>query len=182
MGKTTRHIYGLRLKDGPVRYVGQTKKLSNRLRGILEQRKCGPLLQGWVDRHGDAIEQFVIESCSPAEVDAKEIFWIGHYRREGHALLNIMPGGRTCQPRPGEARELMTHVKAHWAECDFPPDTEDMALVTEILQRTPSKSREAFVERMAKHRIANKASKRRRKAARLAKRKKKPAKTYAPRL
>lgn len=95
----TATIYGLLdPRTAKIRYVGKTNDLKRRLyqhiRGRTDQ-KMTPV-RAWIKSLvGQGLEprMVVIETCDAVEWEAKEMFWIKHFRDGGHEVLNLAEGG-----------------------------------------------------------------------------------------
>lgn len=81
-------IYGLASPDGAVRYVGKTRRPTDR---FLQHKKAKSLLGEWV-RNSD-VTMIALELCKIGEIYSgdRERYWISHYRSSGSKMFNIYP-------------------------------------------------------------------------------------------
>lgn len=81
------YIYGLYAasdKTKRIMYVGKSKNPSSRLYGHVTMRKQSLLKSAWIKwlhDNGDDVGIRIIEVCTPADCDQKEVFWIRHYMK-----------------------------------------------------------------------------------------------------
>lgn len=86
------YVYGLMDGSGKIGYIGQTRlDLRKRLGWhFKDAAKNKTPLHRWINSSA-GVEIFMIDSN--ATWDVSEILWIDRYRREGHALANVLRGG-----------------------------------------------------------------------------------------
>ena len=85
---------------GYVRYVGKTaRRVCDRLwdhRKYAKQKPNGTHRNAWINsvvNAGGSIEAIVLEECDEAVLNAREMFWVAHFRGRGFNLTNHTAGG-----------------------------------------------------------------------------------------
>lgn len=97
----TTHIYALRdPRDGRVFYVGKSFAPLRRLRNHISQIKAARTYNigfaKWLESllsNGFKPMLHFLEVCHEFEWKQREKYWIAEYKRLGHPLLNVSPGG-----------------------------------------------------------------------------------------
>jgi len=100
-------VYIYALKDpihNSIRYIGQTTRPAFRLTNHLSD-KSGSKKCIWISSlKADGLLPIldILEECSRAEANAREIFHIQSWRDAGHLLLNKTPGGGVSPLKDGK--------------------------------------------------------------------------------
>lgn len=82
-------------RDNAIRYVGQTFMLLTRVMDhMAEARSKGvnPAKTAWLNELAQSKllpRMEVLEETTEAEINAREVHWIRHFKKQGHKLLNV---------------------------------------------------------------------------------------------
>lgn len=96
------YIYGLRKSgDGEFRYIGKTIRLRERFAQHKLSGKSDSYhpKDRWIASE-PLVEMVVIEECDRDNWEDREKYWISCYKKEGHRLTNIHPGGTSGPGMP----------------------------------------------------------------------------------
>jgi len=129
------YVYSLTLGDGHVRYIGQSVVPKERFAKLTNPHfpnAKGPLLRQWLERNIGLVRMVVVEKCS--DMNSRERYWIDRCRQEGHALLNIQPGGRNDKKYWKRHPETMAAILESWKTSRFRPDPEDVRFLRELIR------------------------------------------------